>query len=132
MRALWQRLRERIALIDELKMATLRFRLKYEWEEVPEGVNHIIWPHEVDQLYQKQVCLLILHIHHRCLNVHTLQISAACYQWLLASKYSILSRLLHCGGRSIDPSTVENLLSVITQNVPGFLSITFFCCLLHS
>ena len=107
MRALWQRLRERIALIDELKMATLRFRLKYEWEEVPEGVNHIIWPHEVDQLYQKQVYLLILHIYHRCLNV---QLSAACYQWLLASKSFILSRLLHCGDRSIDAFTVGNSL----------------------
>ena len=132
MRALWQRLRERIALIDELKMATLRFRLKYEWEEVPEGVNHIIWPHEVDQLYQKQVCLLILHLYHRCLNVQILQISAACDQWLLASKSFILSRLLHCGDRSIDAFTVGNFLSVITQIVPGFLSITLFCCLLHS
>ena len=132
MRALWQRLRERIALIDELKMATLRFRLKYEWEEVPEGVNHIIWPHEVDQLYQKQVCLLILHLYHRCLNVQILQISAACYKWLLASKYFILSRLLHCRDRSIDAFTLGNFLSVITQNVPGFLSLTLFCCLLHS
>ena len=57
MRVLWQRLRERVAVADELKMATIRFRVKQYWEEIPEGVHHIIEPHDVETLHDKQVSL---------------------------------------------------------------------------
>lgn len=56
LRSAWMSLRDRVSAMDEVTMSKLRFRLKLEGEEVPEGVKHIFRQDEIEPLYQQQVC----------------------------------------------------------------------------
>lgn len=53
---MWTKLRDRIAAVDELSMATIRFRTRLEFEppEVTEQFG-VVEEYQVDELYQKQV-----------------------------------------------------------------------------